>query len=134
MNPSATPDHTRSTTRPEDFQRRHMDKVADAHTDAAGRSAGIPAEPAQLDRTPTDSPWTPKEASIKSSIRLPHERDEDTDMTEAATGQPPPAHMHLARQDLQQGRQDTSRARETDQAYHRLHEEAPAAPSAGPED
>lgn len=97
-----------------------MDKVANPHTDAAGRGAGLPAAAAQTERTPTHSPFTPKEASIKSSIRLPHERDEDAAITPEAQDGPP---LTQAARDVERDLKDTSRASETDQAYHRLHQD-----------
>ena len=130
MNPNATPEQSRSTHTQDEVQGRGMDKVADARTDAAARGGGLQARGSQTEREPTDSPSTPKEASIKSSIRLPHERDEDVDMTGAldASGQASPQVQQTAR-DLAQGLRDTSRAVESDQTYHRLHEsEAPPVP------
>jgi hypothetical protein len=117
MHPNATPAQRQTTATPEEMQRRAMDKVADAHSDAAGRSAGLPAQAPGQD--PTDEPHTPRHASDKESLRLPHERDEDTAMTGS---DPPSPQMAQAAQDLEAGRKDTSRANETDQAYHRLHE------------
>ena len=118
MNPNSTPAQSQRSTAPGTDQREHMAKVTEPQTDAAGRSAGLPAQAPQLDRTPTDSPHTPKEASIQSSLRLPHERDQDTAMTDEAQGQPAP--LAQAAADLAAGRKDTSRARESDAAYHRL--------------
>ena len=125
----STPAESRTTGTPDQAQREGMDKVADPAQDAAGRGAGLPAQPAQTERTPTDSPFTPKEASIKSSIRLPHERDEDADITNETDTEPGP--LKQAARDLEHGLKDTSRANETDQAYHRLHKSAepPGAPA-----
>lgn len=131
MNPNSTPAQSRTTLTPEDAQRRAMDKTADPRSDAAGRGAGLPARAAQTERRPTDSPFTPKEASIKSSMRLPHERDEDTAMTGAQDGEGPSPKIAQAAEDLAAGRKDTSRANETDQAYHRLHEEPARSRNAG---
>jgi hypothetical protein len=63
---------------------------------------------------------TAKDESRKSRIRLPHEHDQDAAMT------PPTVDpgMAQAAQDLAHGLKDTSRAAETDQTYHRLHESA----------
>lgn len=132
MNPRSTPEHSRSTGTPEDAQKRNMDKVADPQTDRAGRGTGLPAREPQLDREPTDSPLTPKEASIKSSIRLPHERDEDVAMTGSDGGGAPSPQVRQAAEDLAAGRKDTSRANETDQAYHRLHESEAGGSSPSP--
>ncbi len=131
MNPNATPPQSRRSRSPEEHQRQAMDKVADPRSDAAGRAGGLPARAPQLDRTPTDSPLTPKEASIKSSLRLPHERDEDTAMTGRDGSGQASERIAQAAEDLAAGRKDTSRANETDQTYHRLHESEPG-PGARP--
>ncbi len=132
MNPASTPSQSQSHGTPEDAQRQGMDKVADARTDAAGRGAGLPAQAPQTQREPTDSPFTPKEASIKSRLRLPHERDEDADMTGGGSGRSSPQ-VRQAAKDVAAGRQDTSRAAETDQAYHRLHPAQADPPPARPD-
>lgn len=136
MNPNSTPQQSRSAGSPDtpnETQRRGMDKVADPKTDAAGRGTGLPAQAPHQELTPTDSPWTPKEASIQSSMRLPHERDEDTPMTDAggSHAQVSPQ-IHHALEDLAAGHKDTSRSNEMDQAYHRLHESSAGAPSPQP--
>jgi len=128
MNPNSTPAQSPGARSPDEAQRHAMDKAAQARSDAAGRGAGLPARAPQLERKPTDSPFTPKEASLKSSMRLPHERDESAAMTGSdGSGRPSPR-MATAAEDLAAGRKDTSRANETDQAYHRLHE----SPAQGP--
>ncbi len=133
MNPNATPAQTQSGTRPDEFQASHMHKVADPRADTAGRSAGMPAVPHQpeqadpaADDTTAGSPLTPRQASLKSRIRLPHERDQDTAMTDEPAQAPP---LQQAAEDLARGLKDTSRANETDATYHRLHETAPDAPA-----
>ncbi len=91
-------------------------------SEGRGRSAGLPAQPAQpakLERQATDSPHPPEEASVQSSLRLPHEREPDTAMTDEDKDRPAP--LGPAAADLAAGRQDTSCARESDTAYHRLH-------------
>lgn len=117
MSPPSTPEPRRSAGPREQAQRRP--------TDAAGRGTGLPVRHAQAERQATGEPLTAKDASLKSSIRLPHERDEDAAMTNHAV-QP---RMRQAAQDLERGLKDTSRAPESDQAYHRLHEEGPASPA-----
>lgn len=59
---------------------------------------------------------TAADGSAESSLSLPHERDQSTDMTSDATN---PEVMQAAR-DLQKGIKDTSNAPEMDQAYKKL--------------
>lgn len=103
-----------------------MHKAADPRSDAAGRGAGLLPRAPERDHRPMDEPRTPQQASVKDSMRLPHERDEDTAMTGSdGSGQASPR-VAQAAEDLAAGRKDTSRANETDQAYHRLREGEPS--------
>jgi hypothetical protein len=62
--------------------------------------------------------------------RLPHERDESAD-SQASDSPAARRTGEIAHDDLVEGRQDTSKAQETDAAYQRLREEAPPAPPGG---
>lgn len=121
MNPHSSPNQA---------QRRQTDKRAAPRQDTAGRGAGLPARDAQTERTATGDPLSAKEASAKSNLRLPHERDEDASMTNPAV-QP---RIHQAAKDLERGLKDTSRSTETDQTYHRLREGMAASPGRPPKD
>lgn len=57
-----------------------------------------------------------KDESVKSSLELPHERDQAKDMTNR---QPDPTIEQAAR-DVGKGLKDTSKALETDQTYKKL--------------
>ena len=54
-----------------------------------------------------------KDESVKGSLELPHDRDQASDMT---SHQPDPV-IDQAAKDVASGKQDTSRAVETDRAY-----------------
>ena len=59
---------------------------------------------------------TPHDAAVEASLRLPHERDESTDMTQDT----PDPMIEQARQDVKNGMQDTSKGLEMNQAYKKL--------------
>lgn len=76
---------------------------------------GMPPKTPQDHGPVIDKAQTPRDASVESSLALPHERDQSTDMTAEAVD---PA-MRQAAQDLRCGRQDTSKGVEADQAYQK---------------
>ena len=76
---------------------------------------GMPPKTPQDHGPVIDKAQTPSDASVESSLALPHERDQSTDMTAKAVD---PA-MKLAAHDLRCGRQDTSNGLETDRAYQK---------------
>jgi hypothetical protein len=94
----------------------NFDKVAGARTDAAGKHQGKPANAPQTDREPTGEPQTAKDQSIKNSMALPHDRDENTDMTDDA----PRPEIEQASDDLAHGLVDTSRGVESNRAYEQV--------------
>ena len=57
-----------------------------------------------------------KDESVKTSLELPHDRDQAKDMT---ARQPDPV-IDQAAKDLAKGMKDTSKALETDRAYKKL--------------
>jgi hypothetical protein len=77
---------------------------------------GMPARSPQAQEDRNDRPETQKDASAETSLELPHERDEDSDIT---SGQSSPL-IEQARQDQARGLQDTSKAAETDRTYNKL--------------
>ena len=81
-------------------------------------SAPVPARTERRVNTtqPQPHPGSGPEDLSGPEPLLPHERDEDTSMTHPEVA----ARIHQAAKDLERGLKDTSRANETDQAYHRL--------------
>ena len=59
---------------------------------------------------------TPADASVESSLSMPHERDQALDMTSDAND----PQVEQAARDVKQGVKDTSKAPEMDQAYKKL--------------
>ena len=94
------------------------DKRADAiqPTDTRHAGKGMP------DKTPQDAgpqvgkPVTPGDASAEASLAMPHERDQQTDMTRDK----PASEIRQASRDLKNGVKDTSKGPEMDQAYKKL--------------
>ena len=58
----------------------------------------------------------PKDGSAQDKLELPSDRDQALDMTRS---QPDPR-IEQAAKDIKEGRKDTSKAAETDQAYKKL--------------
>lgn len=81
-----------------------------------GRSEGMPAKIPATGRSRPGQNLTPQDASDESSLALPHERDQSSNMT--AT-QPDPQVQQAAR-DLKQNLQDTSKSAAMDRAYQKL--------------
>ena len=95
---------------------------APASTDAAQRTDTQQAGKGMLDKTPQDGgpqvgrQITPGDGSTKASLAMPHERDQQTDMTP----EKPAAEMKQASRDLKNGLKDTSKGTEMDQTYKKL--------------
>ena len=93
------------------------------NTNPASTMSNTPDQPAagkgEPSKTPlgqgpqVDKKQTLKDESVKSSLELPHDRDQARDMTHP---QPDPV-IEQAAKDVASGKQDTSRALETDRAY-----------------
>jgi hypothetical protein len=87
-----------------------------AHTPrqpAAGK--GMPAKSPQPQTAQPGEPGTVKDGSVENSLELPHERDQASDMT---SGQSNPL-MEQAAKDIKDGRKDTSKQPEMNQAYQK---------------
>lgn len=100
---------------------------ADPSPDSGGAAQPVPgAEPGHSDGMPAKTPSTgrsrpgqaptPQDASDESSLALPHERDQASNMTNR---QPDPQIQQAAR-DLKRHLQDTSKSVAMDQAYQKL--------------
>ncbi|MES2943156.1 MAG: hypothetical protein V4772_09840 [Pseudomonadota bacterium] len=91
------------------------DATANGSTSTSGK--GMPAKtPQQASTSQVDKPVTPEDASVEASLRLPHERDQSTDMTPDQQSEK----IKQASVDVKRGIKDTSKATETDQAYEKL--------------
>jgi hypothetical protein len=74
---------------------------------------GMPARDAKPDVERIGKPPTAHDASVESSLAMPHERDQSTDMTPDV----PDPRIQQAAIDVNSGREDTSKANETNRAY-----------------
>ena len=75
--------------------------------------------PAKNQRPQADRPGhqpTPEDVSVETSLELPHERDQATDMTAAA----PDPQVEQAAKDVAKGIKDTSKSPEMDATYRKL--------------
>lgn len=81
---------------------------------AAGK--GMPAKTQQAQQPMVGRQPAPKDGSDQNTLELPSDRDQAQDMT---SGQTSPRIAQAAR-DVKAGRQDTSKAAETDQTYRKL--------------
>ena len=87
------------------------------HKDTAALAGkGMPAKTPLPDRPLDTRARTPHDASVEASLRMPHERDESTDMTQDT----PDPMIEQARQDIKNGMQDTSKSPEMNQASKKL--------------
>ncbi|MGV8805157.1 MAG: hypothetical protein ACWA6Y_09360 [Polaromonas sp.] len=82
---------------------------------AAGK--GIPARTPQPQGPQTDKHPSLSDHADETSLQMPHERDQNSNMTSDAKPEP---RIKQAAQDLEQGRKDTSKAMEMDKAYKKL--------------
>jgi hypothetical protein len=86
-----------------------------AATDApAGK--GMPARSPRAQPAQTGRQTTAGDASAESSLELPNDRDQATDMTAAA----PDPKVKQASKDVKRGVTDTSKGAETDKVYSKL--------------
>ena len=81
---------------------------------AAGK--GKPAKTPMGQRSQPGKQQDFKDESVKTSLQLPHDRDQAQDMTSA---QPDPL-IEQAAKDIDNGLKDTSKALETDRTYKKL--------------
>ena len=87
-----------------------------AHTAEPGSSEGMPAKTPSPGRSRPGQAATPQDASDESSLALPHERDQSSDMTDT---QPDPQVQQAAR-DLKRNLQDTDKSLAMDKTYQKL--------------
>ena len=83
---------------------------------APGTSEGMPTRTPVTGRSRPGQSVTPQDASDESSLALPHERDQASNMTAA---QPDPQIRQAAR-DLKQNLQDTGKSAAMNQTYQKL--------------
>jgi len=76
----------------------------------------MPARTPSSGRSRPGQAATPKDASAESSLALPHERDQSSDMTDT---QPDPQIQQAAR-DLKRNLQDTDKSLAMDKTYQKL--------------
>ncbi len=81
-----------------------------------GSSEGMPRKDAAPGRARAGRSPTPADASDEASLALPHERDQETDMTSAA----PDPKVQQASTDLRRGLKDTDKGPPLDAAYGKL--------------
>lgn len=86
----------------------------DPNQPAAGK--GEPAKTPLGQRSQPGKQQDARDESVKTSLELPHDRDQAKDMTR----QQPDALIDQAAKDLGKGIKDTSKAIETDRAYKKL--------------
>lgn len=84
--------------------------------DQSAAGGGMPAKTQQPQKPMADRQPDFKDTSIEDSLELPRDRDEAADMT---SGQTSPLIAQAAK-DVKAGRQDTSKAKETDETYNKL--------------
>lgn len=84
------------------------------NTQQAGK--GMPDKTPQNGRAQAGQQITSGDASTEASLAMPHERDQQTDMTP----EKPAAEMKQASRDLKNGLKDTSKGTEMDQTYQKL--------------
>ena len=84
--------------------------------DHAATGKGMPAKTPLAQRSRPGKHATPADASVESSLSMPHERDQALDMTSDAND----PQVEQAARDVKQGVKDTSKAPEMDQAYKKL--------------
>ena len=98
MNPDKTPERT-----PEE------------PTETLHTGKGMPKREARPAAYRDGKAITPQDASDEASLRLPHERDQSTDMTPDRSG----PRIEQAQKDVESGRQDTSKSIEMNSAYQK---------------
>jgi hypothetical protein len=93
-----------------------VESVAPVAALEAGSSEGMPTRTPATGRSRPGQSVTPQDASDESSLALPHERDQTSNMTAA---QPDPQIRQAAR-DLKQNLQDTDKSAAMNQTYQKL--------------
>jgi hypothetical protein len=84
---------------------------------AAGKGMPAKGPPAQNPQAPqVGKQPDARDGSAQDKLELPRDRDEARDMTSSQTD----PLIKQAAKDVKEGRQDTSKAQETDQTYKRL--------------
>lgn len=81
-----------------------------------GSSKGMPRKEPANGRARAGQPETPADASDEASLALPHERDQETDMTDRS----PDPKVQQASTDLRRGLTDTDKGPPLDAAYDKL--------------
>lgn len=76
---------------------------------------GMPDKAPQADRERPGQQTTPSDASAEASLQMPHERDQNTDMTDDK----PRGEIKQASADLKSGKQDTSKQPEMNATYQK---------------
>lgn len=82
-------------------------------TETLNAGKGMPARNAKPDPERAGKPPTAHDASVEFSLATPNERDQSTDMTPDV----PDPKIQQAAVDVACGREDTSKATETNRAY-----------------
>ena len=98
---------------PQVEQSRHK---AVGHNEQAATGQGMPAKSPRPQSDQTDHPRTAEDAAVETTLELPHERDQATDMTDRA----PDPQIEQAAKDVANGLADTSKANELDATYRKL--------------
>lgn len=98
---------------PENSRTEKIQSKSEVGTSGKGMATQTPA--AGGGQLGTSEP-EPRDASGESNMSLPHERDQWTDMTPDT----PDPMIEQASRDVAAGRQDTSKAQETDKTYEKF--------------
>ncbi|MCY7370869.1 MAG: hypothetical protein LH479_08370 [Polaromonas sp.] len=93
---------------------RPGDSAKQSEEAAAGQ--GMPAKTPRPQAGRTGNPATPHDQSVETSLEMPHERDQATDMTAAA----PDPKIEQAARDVANGLEDTSKGAEMDATYRKV--------------
>ena len=91
--------------------------TAASPSDPSAAGKGIPARTPEPQGPQAGKHPSPSDHADEASLQMPHERDQNTDMTGDAKPEP---RIEQAGQDIEQGRKDTSKAVEMDKAYKKL--------------
>lgn len=85
-------------------------------TETLHTGKGMPQREARPGAYRDGKPITPQDASDEASLRMPHERDQSTDMTPDQPSQK----ITQAQNDVESGRKDTSKSVEMNNTYEKL--------------
>ncbi|MDQ3059264.1 MAG: hypothetical protein M3R45_07010 [Pseudomonadota bacterium] len=98
-------------------KKRPQTHVTPANTpDQPAAGKGMPARTPQPQTTPPGGQPTFEDGSIENTLELPHDRDQAVDMTGGEQSVPL---MEQAAKDIEDGRKDTSKQPEMNQAYQK---------------